>query len=242
MLAALARSAALAGVCLALVGCSGGSGGSSATPGPSPTPDARTLADEAAARLAQVKTFHFVLTHENGGSPIALGLSMTRAEGDMEKPDRLKAEIQATAPNFGNVRINTEVISIGSSAEIQNPFDRTKWVTLPGSNPIAQLFDPAQGATAVLKSVQSPTITGEEQIAGIPCWKLQGNIDAGQLEAFTPTAQAGYQVKGYAWIGTNDHLVYRVRLEGPVGPDDAKNIVRQVDLSNFDAPVTIQQQ
>src|SRR5262245_49662728 len=40
---------------------------------PRPTPDPAVLAKQAADTVEQLKSFHFLLEHENGGSPIVLG-------------------------------------------------------------------------------------------------------------------------------------------------------------------------
>ena len=40
-------------------------------------------------------------------------------------------------------------------------------------------------------------------------------------------------------MGRDDFLVRRARIEGPLLPNEDKDIARQLDLSRFDAPITI---
>jgi hypothetical protein len=195
-------------------------------------PDPQQLLVDAASKMENVKSFHFLLEHENGASKIVLGLKMQRAEGDIAKPDRVKADVDATASQLGNAKVSVTVISVGSKAQVTNPFNKRQWVDIPGENPLADLFDPGVGTTTVIRAVKNPRITGEETINGKDVWKVEGDVDAGQLRSFTSSAEQGYTVKGTAWVGKSDHLVYRIRLEGPVGPDDDKNIVRKIELSH----------
>lgn len=210
-----------------------------AAPTAVPQPDPAVLARQAADQVEALKTFHFVLEHENGGSPIALNLTMNRAEGDIVKPDRLRADVDAIATQLGNANVKVRVVSIGDNAQITNPFNRTQWLPLPGTNKLSDIFDPAAGTTAALRSAKNLAITGEETLNGVKVWKLEGDVDAAALEGFTNIAEPGYTVKGTAWIGQEKPLVHRIRLDGPLGSKDAKNIVRRIDLSKFDEPVTI---
>jgi len=213
--------------------------GAQAAPTAPPRPDPAVLARQAADQVEALKTFHFVLEHENGGSPIALNLTMNRAEGDIVKPDRLRADVDAIASQLGNANVKVRVVSIGDSAQITNPFNRAQWLALPGTNKLSDIFDPAAGTTAALRSAKNLTITGEETLNGVKVWKLEGDVDAAALEGFTNVAEPGYTVKGTAWIGQDKPLVHRIRLDGPLGSKDAPNIVRKIDLSKFDEPLTI---
>lgn len=202
-------------------------------------PDPNVLAKQAADQVEALKSFHFLLEHENGGSPIVLNLTMNRAEGDIAKPDRLKADINAVASQLGGANVKVKVVNVGDTAQITNPFNPNQWVPLPGTNRLADIFDPAAGTTAALRAVQNPKITGEETINGVKVWKVEGNVAATALSSFATIAEEGYTVKGTAWVGEDKPYVYRIRIDGPLGSKDAKNIVRKVELSNFDQPVEI---
>lgn len=202
-------------------------------------PDPATLARQAADSVEGLKSFHFVLEHENGGSPIVLNLSMNRAEGDIVKPDRLRADLDATATQLGNANVKVKVVSIGEKAQITNPFNQRQWVPLPGTNRLADIFDPAAGTTAAMRAVKNPVITGEETINGTRVWRLEGDVDATALDSFASIAEPGYVIKGIAWIGQEKPLVYRIRMEGPLGSKDPKNIVRKIELTKFDESIQI---
>ena len=204
-------------------------------------PDPAVLARQAADQVEALKSFHFVLEHENGGTPIALELIMNRAEGDLVKPDRLRADVEAkTPPSLGGANVKVKVVSIGDKAQLTNPFNPSRWVAIPGSIRLADIFDPGAGTTAALRSVKNPQITGEETINGVKVWRVEGDVDAESLQSLASIAEPGYTVRGTAWVGQEKPLVHRIRLDGPLGSKDAPNIVRKIDLSRFDEPVTIE--
>ena len=42
------------------------------------------------------------------------------------------------------------------------------------------------------------------------------------------------------WIDQEDDLVRRIRLEGPLGSEDDDDVVRLLELSDFDKPIEIE--
>ncbi len=203
-------------------------------------PDPATLAKQAADSVEALKSFHFLLEHENGGSPIVLNLTMNRAEGDIVKPDRIRADVDATATQLGNANIKVKVFKVGQKGVISNPFNPRSYVPLPENVKLADIVDPAAGVTAAMRTATNLRITGEDTINGVKMWRLEGDIDAGALADLSNVAEPGYKVKGIAWVGKDKPLVHRIRLEGPLGPKDPQNIVRKIDLSKFDETVDIQ--
>src|SRR5215211_4344811 len=204
-------------------------------------PDPATLARQAADQVEALKSFHFLLEHENGGTPIVLNLLMTRAEGDIVKPERLRADVEATATQLGNANVKVKVVNVGDKALISNPFNARQWITLPGENRLADIFDPGAGTTAALRAATNLKLAGEDTIGGVKVWRIEGDVDAQALSAVaTSVAEPGYTVKGTAWVGQDKPLVYRVRLDGPLGSKDPANIVRKIELSKFDENVNIE--
>jgi hypothetical protein len=238
-MAQLSRLVLAAALAFSLAAACGGDDDDDSTPTEG-RPDPAVLVSEAADRFAAVKSFHFVLEHEEGRSPIALGLEMERAEGDMVVPDRLQADVEAVAGTFGNASVDVRAVAVGDTVKVTNPFRETEWVELPGSTSVRDLFDPAGGIVSALRAAKDPVLTGEEGVGGAETWVITANVDGADLEAFAPTAEPGYPVKGTVWIGKDDQLVRRVRLEGPFGEDDPDEVIRVVTLSAFDEPITIE--
>jgi lipoprotein LprG len=223
--------ALLLGVLLA-VACGGGGGGGEG----GPLPAADDVLAGLVARVDALKTFHFRLEHENGTSPIPLGLDLETAEGDVVVPDRMSAEIGAKA---NGAVVQVKVIGVGDKGWITNPFSR-EWQPLPEGTNIKDVFDPAAGVKAVVGALTNAKVVKEEKVAGVSTYLVEGEVDSGVLEAAAPVAEPGLTVSVKAWVGVDDSLPRRIRLEGPFAPGEPDNIVRKLDLSRFDEPLTIE--
>jgi lipoprotein LprG len=232
MLAFLASFAALA-VTMAACGGGGNNDGGSGTTGPLPSVD--SVLPPAIQAFDAMKTFHFRLEHENGGSPIPPGLMLETADGDVIVPDRMSAKLEAKA---GQQTVRVEVIGIGDEGWITNPFSR-EWQPLPSGTTIKDIFDPAQGVKAIVGSLQDAQVTAEEKVDGTPCYRVEGTIASDVLTTAVPIAKPGLTVGIKVWIGKDDSRIYQVYLVGPIAPDEPSNIVRRITLSKFDEEITI---
>jgi hypothetical protein len=192
------------------------------------------LVQRAASATKALKSFHFRLSHENGGTPMLLGLELTSAEGDVSVPDRLAADVRAKA---AGVNVSVKVVGIEQKTWITNPFSR-RWQLVPGAS-VRDVADPVALVNAVLGSLKGVRSEGAAEIDGSKTYRVSGQIDASSLKDALPSAQAGYAANVEAWIGEKDSLPRRVRLSGQLSKDEPKDIVRQIDLSRFDAPVDI---
>jgi hypothetical protein len=197
---------------------------------------AEQILQRAADRLGAVSSFHFRLTHENGTTQMPLNMELRTAEGDVVMPDRLSAEIEARAV-VTNVRVRA--IAIDERIWITNPFTR-QWQRLPGDASIRDFADPARFVSAVVDEVRDAEVVAEERINGAPVYKVIGNVDSGALRPAIGSARPGMRVDVEVWVGTEDFLPRRVRLIGPLEPDDADNIVRELNLSRFNQSIDIQ--
>ncbi len=228
--AALAVAAALLAAC----GGGGGSSNKPATTGPLPQPDA--VLSKAVDAFQSLKTFHFRLEHDNGGTQIPPGLTLITADGNVIVPDRMSAKLDAKA---GQQTVNVQVIGVGDQGWITNPFSR-QWQPLPSGTSIKDIFDPTQGVKAIVGALQDAKVTGEETIDGTDCYRLEGTVPSEVLQAAAPIAKPGLTVGITVWIGKDDSLIRQVYLEGPLNPDEPSNIARRLMLSKFGEDVSIE--
>lgn len=209
--------------------------------GPTPvgaaaTPTPQQLLDAAIKNTEALKAFHFTLNHENGSTPIAQGIQMKKADGDFVKPDRFRATVNGTAA--GGFAIDAKVINVGDKVWIALIGNR--YVPLQNGVAASAILDPNNGVLKALQGVKNPSYTGTEKLNGVDTTIVSGTVDAGDLTAIDSEAQAGKPVQGRAWIGTTDHHLYRLRLEGQLNDQEPANIARQIDLSQFDEGIDIQ--
>jgi hypothetical protein len=202
---------------------------------PEQGPDATAILNRSAAAVDKLTSFHFRLTHENGTTPMPLNLQLVSAEGDVAVPDRLQAEVRARA---ASVSVNLDVIGIADDTWVTNPFSR-RWQELPGAN-INQIADPTRLVTTLLANLKEPAIAGQNEIDGTKSFKITGRIDSGVIEEALSAAEPGLPVSVELWIGIVDSLPRRARLTGRLAAPEPEDIVRQVDISRFNARVDIQ--
>lgn len=214
-----------------LLGCGGGGGERDV-----PDLSAEEVLRRAAERFVDVSSFHFRLSHENGTTQLPLNLELRTAEGDVQVPDRLAAEIEARAVAT-NVRVRA--VGIGDRTWITNPFTR-QWQELPGDASIRSAADPGGLINAVVEAIRDAQVAGRERVDGVLTYKVTGRSDSAAFRRAIGSARSGFTVQVEVWIGVEDFLPRKVRLTGPLENDDADNIVRELQLSRFNQGVNIQ--
>ncbi|MGI8553654.1 MAG: LppX_LprAFG lipoprotein [Dehalococcoidia bacterium] len=229
----------LATMSFASPGCGSKSRGASVkSPTPIATPTPKQRLDAAADRMQTLDGFHFLLTHENGASTIALGLQMTKADGDFQKPDRFKANVNA---KFQSIPVSVKVINVADKTWITNPLQAgDHYQPLPNGTQATAILDPNTGLLKAARDVQQPQLTGSEKIGNGDSYIVQGSVDAGELQSLATDAQPGRLVPIRVWIGKGDSLLYRIRLEGPLSDNEPRTIVRQIECSQFNEKLDIQ--
>ncbi len=210
---------------LALTAC----GGSAAT-----TPDAHTLITQAQAAIQKVTSYHFNLTVDNPGT--AGALIVKTADGDILVPDKLQAN--ANALLFNNV-VQVKIIAIGADQYITDPITNA-WHKTSGLLDPRTLSDSKTGVAAILGNIQNPSTPTTSSVDGMPCWSINGTLDAKYLVAISGGgAPAGSTVKGTTCIGKSDNLPYLIKMSGIAAQNDSTNTVRNFKLSKFGESVTI---
>ena len=210
---------------LALTAC----GGSTAT-----TPDAHTLITQAQAAIQKVTSYHFNLTVDNPGTGGAL--IVKTADGDILVPDKLQANANVLLLN--NV-VQVKIIAIGADQYITDPITNA-WHKTSGLLDPRTLSDSKTGVAAILGNIQNPSTPTTSSVDGIPCWSIDGTLDAKYLAAISGGgAPAGSTVKGTTCIGKSDNLPYLIKMSGIAAQGDSSNTVRNFKLSKFGESLTI---
>ena len=196
---------------------------------------AETLVRESADATGALKSFHFTLDVQNVPRSGA-GLQLTSAEGDVVVPDRAQADIGGT---FAGVPITTQVVAIGEKVWLKNPLSG-EWQSIDvNTTPIA-LLDPSKGVLAVMEGISEPTDEGTEEIDGVTLRKVSGTASAVDVAPLVAVSPSDREVPVMLWIGEEDSLLHRIEVSGPVAEGEPDDVVRVVEISRFDEPVTIE--
>ncbi len=221
--------AALLVVAVAISGC----GEQGPPPTPTPTPvDPAALVRQASQALGELDSFHFVLAHPEGGTPMLDVLLIQDAEGDVVKPDRLAVEFGGVFG--GNIYIKANFISIGPDNFMTNPFSGA-WERVPAEiNPIA-FFSPERGIANIFGNISNPRLLESDG----PGWHVAGKIPPQALGSiFGETISSG-DAGASDWVSVEltldagTYLVRKVRMEGRITPAEPPGTVREITLSGF---------
>ena len=212
-------------------GCGGGGGGKmQELPTPPPLEVLRLSAD----RMEKLKSFHFLLSHKDGSIRIAFDLDMEKAEGDLVVPGRMKAKVDA---RLRGAPIRVDVVS----------GDEKFWVKLPFGGgfqkvsgfALSDFFNPEKGIPLLMREATAAAVTRRDEIDRQKVIVVETDLDAGSLAGLVPVAKPGFPVRITLWIGEQDYLLWRLRIDGAMSGKDKADVVRTISLSKFDESVTI---
>jgi hypothetical protein len=202
----------------------------------SQSPSAQEIIRESINKMNVISSFHFELIHEGGRTPIAMGLELDEAIGDVAKPDRLKTNIIAA---LGGMLVKVEVVTIGATTYMTNPLTK-KWELIPGEFSAISIFDPNAGITAILEDMSNPSkVEGEEENVA-NSYHIKGKIPSESLRPITLSSVEGVNVIVDVWIDTENFLINQIRVEGQITETEKPGIIRILKLSNYNQEVDIE--
>jgi lipoprotein LprG len=197
---------------------------------------ASEIISKSSEKMESINSFHFVLDQVGGGTPIATGLEMTSAVGDVVKPDRLGTTISGL---LSGMFIEVQIITVNEEIYMTNPVTG-KWELLPAQFNILGVFDPNNGIAAIMKGIADLTKLDDEKMGGVVCYHLSGSIDSTVLRPIIVNSVEGVTIHTEVWIGEEDFLVRNIKLEGKITEAEAEGIIRTLELSNFNEEVSIE--
>jgi hypothetical protein len=197
------------------------------------TLSASDILNKSSDSMKAVNSFHFLLNHMGGGTPITMGIEMTKAEGDVVRPDKMQATINGTAMGMS---IEVKVVTASGKTLMSNPLNG-KWESPSEQFQVLSVFDPSTGIAAIIKGIGSAAILTEEQIDGTLCYHLNGAIVSESLSSLTGSTSKGVSISSEIWIGKLDFLVRQVKLTGKITDSEKEGIVRTLTLSRFNQQI-----
>ena len=209
------------------------------SPPPTPVPTAtstpinpQAILDECGNAMSALASYRFHIEHDdNGGTPLAQGMTLTVASGSLAIPDRLAIEFSGTAGNFA---VKGSLIAIGEDVFMTNPLSGEWHAVSSALNPL-EFFDPSQGIADILAQVQDPTLVSHDASE----YRIGGRLPADALAPLFGETEPQSSVKVTLAIDRTRLYLTRARMEGRITPTEADGLVRTITLSEFDMPVDI---
>lgn len=205
--------------------------------GDTPTPEKLSpeqVISKAVPALQAANSFHFNLATSKLQKPMP-GIFITKADGDVAKPDKLAGDVSATAMGLP---INIKVVVDGQNQYMTDPASG-KWTTMSSALNVAQYFDP-NGVSDILGNVKGLQSDGTESIGGADAYRLKGTVPASALKKLSPEVTATGDLTTTLWIGSGDYLLRRVQLTGPFFSGEPSDIVRTINMSDYNKAVKVE--
>lgn len=197
---------------------------------------AADVMSKASEALRNASSVHFRLVSTGGMMAIGTGLAARSIEGDVVRPDRLKATVVST---FGSLTVTLGFMIVGTHAYITNPITK-KWEALPGEAAAPNLLDPDRGASALLKRVTQLKKLANEAVDSVDCYHVTGVVGASLIAGLVGAPGSSTSLAGDVWVSTTDFLVRQIRLAGPIASNEPAQIERTLVLSNYNEKITIE--
>lgn len=195
----------------------------------------KEVLDRSAEELDKATSAHFALEQQNGSVQLASGVQIVNAEGDAQRPDRLRMKFTLRLAGFS---AEAQLIAIGEELFLTNPLNG-QWQKAPASTGAPRVLDKERGMSGLLRAVTDPSRVGNEAVDGAQTVHVKGRVPATAFAAMTGSQPTGDSVAGDLWVGSTDFLPRQVRLEGPIGAGDTPATVRVLKFSKYNEPVTI---
>ena len=211
----------------------------SAEPTPTPALDAATVRDRAAEALRTLSTVHFLVRHQDDGGTDMGFAKLTEAEGDGLFPDRASFAAKTISEQFGGLALDFDLIQVGPTTYLRDRISLQWQILPPGTLPIdfSRINDSIADGLA---STSGLSLVDGETIGGAKTYLLTGRTASASMRGFVPNAPDGEMIDLEVWAGRDDFIPRRVKMSGVLLNGDPAGMVRFLDLSAFNEPVTVE--
>ena len=224
--------------------------------------DPKDILTHAVSSLQGIKTVHIkatlsgkvdpgALSGGGTGSGVTMDLSGTTLEGDVDYAD---SEVKATVAVPALLGFSADIVGTGGTVYVKtslNPdgkYHKVDTSTLGAGLPIPSLPaaaspDPSAVAAAIDqikaaldKLASPPTKLADEKIGDQDCYHVQTKISAADMPEASASLGSG-SITVDVWTRKSDYRPARLTLAFDAG--GGSTLTATVDLTNYDAPVTV---
>lgn len=219
-------------VALLLAACGGSSGGGGAQV------DTKTILDNTAKRLNEVKSVHFdVAIDGDAFIDTSRTIALRSASGDIVTPDQMQTKIKI---GLGSANIDVSLVTLGTEKYQTNPVTG-QWGPAQAGFDYSPtvLFDKEKGLSTIIGKLRDVEQLGDEQVNGQNAYHLKGKVDKAAIDPITSGAIEGDPVNVDLWVAKDSSNLLKLVLSEPQTPNKAKPATWTLTFDKFDQPVTI---
>ena len=214
-------------------------------PTPTPPPDPAAILQETGDNLRQAETFRFNVDHEAGSIYVSsVQAKAVQAIGGWNKVQGAEMTIDAylvsgpDAPTTDGTYVELNMAVTPDSYFLTDPLSGS-WTKRPLTSisiPIAELNEIIADA---VDAIANPVLAGQEEIDGGNAYKITGDAPADVMDWLLLFPEEGQRVNVELWTDADAKILRKVRIAGAIGQYDDADTVRQVLITDYNAPVDI---
>ena len=184
----------------------------------------------------QVSSFHVTMKVDNLGTSSGNQIQIRSADGDVIMPDKVKAQASVL---FSGQPVTVKLISIGNIQYLTDPITG-QWRVVKGVLNASTLTNPDTGIISLSTKLQNVTGPTDDTVNGIPCWRVNGSLDAKYLTFLTGGGvPAGTMVQTSVCAGQADGLPYQLSVVGQAAKGDTSQTSRTFNISSYNEHTAI---
>jgi len=199
-------------------------------------PTAQQVLTTLQKNFRQVSSFHVSMKVDNLGTSSSSQIQIRSADGDVIMPDKVKAQANVL---FSGQPVTVKLISIGDIQYLTDPITG-QWRVVKGVLNASALTNPDTGIISLSSKLQNVTGPTDGSVNGIPCWRINGSLDAKYLAFLTGGGvPAGTMLQTSVCAGQADGLPYQLSVVGQAAKSDTSQTSRTFNISGYNEHTTI---
>lgn len=203
-----------------------------------PTPEPfDSLIERSAQQMAQLSSLTFSLHHEEGFTELMPGILLRELNGEVQIDHGFNLNIKGESTLFRSF-IEIGITGIGDKTYLTNPITG-KWEILERSFLPFNFANLGDSLSAILLAFNNSNSTKDRGDGESSGHQFTGTIMTDDLATLIPGATPMLEVGIDIWISPTTNLIEKVRLSGPIVPNDKDPVIRILRFSSFDEPVSI---
>ena len=201
-----------------------------------PKPTAQQVLSAIQKNFRQVSSFHVTMKVDNLGTSSGSQIQIRSADGDVIMPDKVKAQANVL---FSGQPVTVKLISIGTVQYLTDPITG-QWRVVKGVLNASTLTNPDTGLISLSSKLQNVTGPTDDMVNGVPCWRVNGSLDAKYLAFLTGGGvPAGTMLQTSICAGKSDGLPYQLSVVGQAAKGDTSQTSRIFNISGYNEHTVI---
>ena len=235
---------------LTVASCAGGSfqavRGTATAPTPTPTPPSpQALLTAAAAQTETIRSMRFEVSHSAGSIFVdSISAKIVDVEGVWDAEQGAEFIIGGylvsgpAADVADGIFAQMKMVVTPDSYYLVDPVSRT-WTKQPYQMIPIEVEQLAGIMAEIIRGIENPRLRSDAEVDGVWAYRIEGNAPTSVMQ-WTMLDVAGQpDVRVTIWISKGDLMPIKASITGPVSEYDAEDTVRELVISEINAPHAI---